>query len=137
MEGDVDFQKFASSYMVNFIRRVVVWKLRLEKCVVLFTVKAKFITITEACKELLWMKFVFLEFDFKQNHFMLFCDNQSVIHRGKSSTFHAQSKHNHVRYHWIQDVLNSKLMKLEKVHIDDNDTNIMTKALFRKKHETC
>ena len=68
---------------------------------------------------------------------MLYCDNQSAIHLGKNSTFHARSKHIDVRYHWIRDVLNSKLLELEKIHTDDNGADMLTKPLPREKLESC
>ncbi|RDX86444.1 hypothetical protein CR513_32223, partial [Mucuna pruriens] len=54
----------------------------------------------------------------------------------KNSTFHSKSKHIDVRYHWIHDALDSKLLELTKVHIDDNDADIMTKVLPRGKFES-
>ena len=38
-----------------------------------------------------------------------------------------------MRYHWIRDALNAKLLKLVKIHTDDNDADMMTKALPRGK----
>ncbi|RDX60466.1 hypothetical protein CR513_61391, partial [Mucuna pruriens] len=117
MAGDIDSRKSISSYLIKFAGGV--------KCVALSTTKAKFIVITEACKELLWDKY------------LLFCDSQSAIHLGKNSTFHSRSKHINVRYHWIRDALDAKLLELAKVHTDDNGTNMMTKALLRGKFEAC
>ena len=45
--------------------------------------------------------------------------------------------HIDVRYHWIRDVLDAELLELEKVHIDENGSYIMTKALPRWKIEIC
>lgn len=42
-----------------------------------------------------------------------------------------------MRYHWIRDALNAKLLKLVKIHTDDNDADMMTKALPRGKFEDC
>ena len=42
-----------------------------------------------------------------------------------------------VRYHWIQVVLNEKLLQLVKIHIDENESNMMIKSLFKKKHDFC
>ncbi|RDY10991.1 hypothetical protein CR513_04408, partial [Mucuna pruriens] len=39
-------------------------------------------------------------------------------------------KHIDVRYHWIRDALDAKLLELTKVHTDDNDVDMMTKAAF-------
>jgi len=99
--------------------------------------EAKFIAITEACKELLWLKKFLQELGFRQDNYSLFVDSQSAIHLGKNPTFHSRSKHIDVRYHWICDALDAKLLELEKVHTDDNGTNMMTKALPRGKFEVC
>ena len=56
MAGDVDSRKSTSSYLITLAGVVVAWQSRLQKCVALSTTEAKFIAITEACKELLWMK---------------------------------------------------------------------------------
>jgi len=99
--------------------------------------EAKFIAITEACKELLWLKKFLQELGFRQDNYSLFVDSQSAIHLGKNPTFHSRSKHIDVRYHWICDALDAKLLELEKVHTDDNGADMMTKALPRAKFEVC
>lgn len=113
------------------------WQSRLQKCVALSTTEAEFIAATEACKELLWMKSYLEELGFKQDRYVLLCDNQSAIHLGKNSTFHSRSKHIDRRYHWIRDVVASKEVELVKVHTDDNGADMMTKSLPRGKLEVC
>ena len=55
----------------------------------------------------------------------------------RNSTFHSRSKHIDVRYHWIRDILDEKLVQLEKVHTDDNGLDMMTKALASEKLSIC
>ncbi|RDY09477.1 hypothetical protein CR513_06143, partial [Mucuna pruriens] len=43
------------------------------------------------------------------------------------------SKHIDVRYHWIRDALDAKLLELVKVHTDDNGVDMMTKTVPRGK----
>mgnify|MGYP003702715135 CR=1 FL=1 len=64
-------------------------------------------------------------------------DSQSAIHLSKNFIFHSRSKHIDVRYHWIRDVLDSKLLQLENVHTDDNISDMLTKTLLRDKHLKC
>ena len=101
------------------------------------TTEAEFIAVTEASKELLWLKRLACELGFKQDKYVLFCDNQSAIHLSKNASFHSRSKHIEVRYLWIRDVLYSKKMQLEKVHTDDNGADMLTKVVTRKKLEVC
>ena len=108
MARDEDSRKSTSVYLITLSDRVVSWQSRLQKCSVLST--------SDSCKELLWMKHFFRELGYKQQKYVLFCDNQSSIHLAKNSTFHSRSKHIDVRYHWIRDTLNNKLLELEKIH---------------------
>jgi hypothetical protein len=137
MAGDVDTRKSTSGYLITFSGGAVSWQSRLQKCTALSTTEAELIAATEACKELLWMKKFLQELGFKQQQYVLFCDNQSTIHLAKNSSFHSRSKHIDVRYHWIRDTLNDKLLTLEKIHTDDNGSDMLTKALTREKLETC
>ena len=63
----------------------------------------------------------------------LHCDSQSAIMLEKNSVFHAKTKHIDVKYHFIRDMLKDKLMKLVKVHIDDNPTDLRAKGLPPKR----
>ena len=99
MAGDMDSRKSTSRYLITFLGGDVSWQLRLQKCVALSTTEAEYIAATEACKELLWIKMFIQELGFKQQRYVMLCDNQSAIHLGKNSTFHARSKHIDVRYH--------------------------------------
>lgn len=137
MAGDVDRRKSTSGYLVTYAGGAVSWQSRLQKCVALNTTEAEFIAVTEASKELLWLKRLACELGFKQDKYVLFCDNQSAIHLSKNASFHSRSKHIEVRYHWIRDVLYSKKMQLEKVHTDDNGADMLTKVVTRKKLEVC
>ncbi|KAJ0097232.1 hypothetical protein Patl1_29252 [Pistacia atlantica] len=99
MAEDMDSCKSTYSYLITFAGGAVSWQSRLQKCVALSTTETKFIIITEACKELLWMKKLMRELGFKQQQHVLFCDNQSAIHLDKNFTIHLRSKHIDVRYH--------------------------------------
>ncbi|RDY05684.1 hypothetical protein CR513_10445, partial [Mucuna pruriens] len=70
-----------------------------------------------------------MKLGFIQDEHCLLCDSHSAIHLGKNSTFHSMSKHINVRYHWIHDALDAKLLELAKVHTDDNDVDMMTKSI--------
>ncbi|RDX62210.1 hypothetical protein CR513_59484, partial [Mucuna pruriens] len=61
----------------------------------------------------------------------------STIHLSKNSTFHSRSKHVDLRYHWIHDALDAKLLELTKVHTDDNGVDMMIKTVPRGKFEAC
>jgi ATP-binding cassette subfamily B (MDR/TAP) protein 1 len=137
LAGDIDGRKSTSGYLVTHSGGAVSWQSRLQKCVALNTTKAEFIAVTEVSKELLWLKRLACELGFKQDKYVLFCDNQSAIHLSKNASFHSRSKHIEVCYHWIRNVLSSKQLKLEKVHTDDNGADMLTKVVTRAKLDVC
>ena len=83
------------------------------------------------------MKKFLQELGLRQERFILYCDSQSAIHLSKNPTFHSRSKHIDVRYHWIRDALEMKLLQLEKIHTDDNALDMLTKSLPIEKFVTC
>ena len=83
------------------------------------------------------MKRFLQELSLKQEKHVVYCDSQSTIHLSKNPSQHSKSKHIEIRYHWIRDTLEQKVLQLEKVHTDDNGSNMMTKALFKGKFEAC
>ncbi|GJV26653.1 hypothetical protein Tco_1379348 [Tanacetum coccineum] len=92
---------------------------------------------TEACKELLWLKRFLQELGFKQQRYAVLCDNQSTIHLAKNSMFHKRTKHIDIRYHWIRDAIEDGMFELNKVHTDDNASDMLTKAVAREKLKIC
>ena len=137
LAGDMDSRKSTSGYMMTFAGGAVSWQSKLQKCVALSTTEAEYIAATEATKELLWMKNFLQELGSKQESFILYCDNQSAIHLAKNPAYHSRTKHIDVRYHWIRDKLESKLLQLEKIHTDENGSDMMTKILPILKFEKC
>ena len=134
--GDKDSRKSTSEYLMTFAVGAVPWQSRLQKCVSLSTTEAEYIAAVEACKEVLWMK-NFLQESHKQEKYNMFCDNQSAIHLDKNSSFHSRTKHIDVRYHWIREVVSSKLLQLEKIHTYHNGADMMTKVLPKEKLQVC
>ena len=135
--GDKDRRKSTSGYLMTYAGGAVSWQSRLQKCVSTSTTEAEYIAAVDAGKEVLWMKNFLQELGMKQEKYVLFCDSQSAIHLAKNSSYHSRTKHIDVRYHWIRDVVSSKLLKLEKIHTDDNGSDMMTKILPNEKLQAC
>jgi hypothetical protein len=93
--------------------------------------------VIEACKEFIGMKQLLQEFGIKQGIYVLFCDNNSAIYLAKNLIFHFRSKHIKLMYHWIQKLLDREILFLEKIHMNDNGANMLTKMSPSSKFEVC
>ena len=59
----------------------------------------------------------------------IFCDNTSAINLSKNPVQHSKSKHIEIRYHFIRDLVEEKIMWLEFINIDNQKADIFTKPL--------
>ena len=64
---------------------------------------------------------------------MIYCDNQSCIKILVNSVFHARSKHIDIWYHHLRDCVQRRIISLEYIPMEEQDANILTKALSRIK----
>ena len=85
--------------------------------------------LAKACKEAIWLAHLVKDLGMTFEMPTLHYDSPSVIMLAKNPMFHAKTQHIDVKYHFIRDMLEDKLMKLVKVHTDDNPANLMTKVL--------
>ncbi|GAA0174824.1 hypothetical protein LIER_28134 [Lithospermum erythrorhizon] len=59
----------------------------------------------------------------------LYCDNMSVISISKNPVQHSWTKHIDIRHHFIRDLVEEKVVKLENVSTDKQVADIFTKGL--------
>jgi hypothetical protein len=66
---------------------------------------------------------------------MIFCDNQSCIKMTKNPMFHDKTKHIEIRYHYIHDMVQKGVVKLQYVGTDEQVADVLTKPLSHVKFE--
>ena len=126
-----------SGYVFMFTGGAVSWRSRLQNCTSMSTTEAEYIAASEACKEAIWLACLVRDLGIIVEMPTLHCDSESAIMQAKNRVFHAKTKHIDVKYHFIKDMLEDKLMVLVKVHTDDNPTDLMTKGLPPKRFTHC
>lgn len=86
---------------------------------------------------MLWLKRLLDKIGSRQDRYLVYCDTECIIHLGKNSNFHLRNKNINVRYHWVRIVLDAKSIKLAKIHINRNVSNMLTKVVSKEKHVFC
>ena len=137
MARDLDCRKFTSGYLFTFVEGAISWQSKLQKCVSLYIIEAKFIAATEAGKEMLWIKQFLQELDLKQKDYIVHCNSQSTIDLSKNTMYHARTKHIDVRYHWIRKAIEEQLFQIRKIHTDENTADMMTKVITKENLARC
>ena len=82
--------------------------------VTLSTTKAKFIAVASCACQSVWMHGILEKLGHKQDKCTnIFCDNNSTIKSSKNLVMHGRSKHIDVRFHFLRDLTNDGVIKLE------------------------
>ena len=102
----------------------------------LSSAEAEYMAASLATCEAIWMRKILVRlFGSHLDPTVIYCDNQSCIKISVNPIFHDRSKHIDIRYHHIRDCLQRKVMLLSYIPMEDQDADILTKALTRRKLE--
>ena len=107
-----------------------------QNFVSLSTVEAEYIVARSCCSQLLWMKKLLGDHGISQDTMVVYCDNSSAIDISKNLVQHSKTKHVEIRYHFIRDLVERKIVILEYIPTKCQNANIFTKPLDRSKFET-
>ncbi|KAK9679643.1 Zinc knuckle [Popillia japonica] len=80
-----------------------------QQTVALSTTEAEYMSLTTAAQEGLWLKRLQKElFPDVEDHYKIYCDNQSAINLASNNVFNPRTKHIDVRHHFIKDIVITK-----------------------------
>ena len=107
-----------------------------QNFVSLSTVEAEYIAVGSCCSQLLWMKKVLTDYGISQDSMVVYCDNSSAIDISNNLVQHSKTKHIEIRYHFIRDLVERKIVCLEYILNERQNADIFTKPLDRSKFKT-
>ena len=138
--GSVDDRKSTSGGSFYLGNNLVSWISKKQNSVSLSIVEAEYIAAGSCCTQLFWMKKLLHDYEIPQDTMCVFYDNTSAINLSKNPVQHSKSKHIKIRYHFIRDLVEDKVVCLEFIYTDNQKTNIFTKPLdgpwFESLHKT-
>jgi hypothetical protein len=74
-------------------------------------------------------------FDLEVRATLILCDNQSCMKMTENPVFHDRSKHIEICYHYIRDMVQRGVLKLQYISTDEQVVDVLTKPLSRVKFE--
>nr|GEW47634.1 retrotransposon protein, putative, Ty1-copia subclass [Tanacetum cinerariifolium] len=98
---------------------------------------AKYVTLTKAVKEAIWLKGLLEELGVELNRVTVNCDNQGAIYLSRNHVFHEMTKHINVRYYFIREVLEAKTVEVLKVGTEHNAADALMKVVPGHKLKHC
>nr|GEY40139.1 retrotransposon protein, putative, unclassified [Tanacetum cinerariifolium] len=102
------------------------WSSKKQNSTAILSTKAEYITLSGCCAQILWMSSQLIDYGFTFNKIPLYCNNKSVIAICCNNVQHSRAKHIDVRYHFIKEKVENRIVKLYFVNI-----NWLTSSLNR------
>ena len=129
-------RKSTSGGIFSIGSTTVSWYNRKQRSMALSSVEAEYMAASLAACEVIWMRKILVGlFSSHLDLTVIYSDNQSCIKLSVNPVFHDRSKHIDISYHHIRDCVQRKIMLLSYIPVEDQDANILTKALTRSKFE--
>jgi hypothetical protein len=138
--GSSEDRRSTTGYVFLLNGGAISWASRKQPVVALSSTEAEYMAITQAVKEALWLRTLFLEMGAPRHAAeitKLFSDNQGAIALANNPGFHGRSKHIDIQYHFIRHHVNPETgtIQLEYLPTDDMTADVLTKGLARGRHE--
>ena len=77
----------------------------------------------------MWLRQLYSELGYEQTATLLFGDNDGSIAMARNPQFHKQSKDIKIRWHWVRDLVQEKLVTIYDCRDPEQTADILTKAL--------
>ena len=135
--GDLDSRKSMTGYVFRFASGPICQKSTLQDVVALSTTEAKYMAMTKAGKEAVWLSGLVNKLGFKQDSMVLHCDSQSAIHLEKNQVYRARTNHIAVWHHKIREWVSFGDISLSKILTSENASDMLTKLVPTDKFKHC
>ncbi|GLU00271.1 hypothetical protein SLE2022_176500 [Rubroshorea leprosula] len=128
--GDLDDRKSTSGFVFMLGSRAISWSSKKQPIVTLSTTEAEYVAATSCACQAIWLRRIMEELELNQHEATsIYCDNSSAIKLSKNPVLHGRSKHIHVRYHFLRNLVEDGTIELIYCKTEDQVADIFTKPL--------
>ena len=130
-------KKSTSGGVFSIGSTIVSWYNKKHRSVALSLSEAKYMAASQAACEAIWMRKILVGlFSSHLDLTVIHCDNRSCIKLSINHVFHGRSKHINIQYDHLRDCVQRRIMLLQYIPTEDQDVDILTKALTRRNSNT-
>ncbi|GKA66350.1 hypothetical protein Tco_0766158 [Tanacetum coccineum] len=92
------------------------------------TTEAEYVAAANCCGQVLWIQNQMMDYGFNFMNTKIHIDNESTISVIKNPVAHSRTKHIEIRFHFIRDCYEKRLIEVIKIHTDSNVADLLTKG---------
>ncbi|GJX10851.1 putative ribonuclease H-like domain-containing protein [Tanacetum coccineum] len=109
-------------------RRLISWQCKKQTIVANSTTKAEYVAAANCCGQVLWIQNQMMDYGFNFMNTKIHIDNESTISVIKNPVAHSRTKHIEIRFHFIRDCYEKRLIEVIKIHTNHNVADLLTKG---------
>src|SRR5882672_3444670 len=130
--------KSTSSYVFMLVGGPISWKSKKQSSVSLSTTEAEYYALGVACQEAAWLKQIGQELLLPlDDPIHIYSDNTGAVALSDNPVFHNRSKHINIRWHFVRELIRTKVIRTSHIPGVQNGVDFLTKALNRSEHDRC
>ncbi|GAU47317.1 hypothetical protein TSUD_377910 [Trifolium subterraneum] len=130
--GDNVDRRSTNGYVFKFQNAPVSWCSKKQSVIALSSCEAEYVAGSLAACQANWLQSLLSEMKIIDNiTVILKIDNKSTINLAKNPVSHGKSKHIETRFQFLRDQVNKGKLSLEYCSTDDQQADILTKAVKR------
>lgn len=127
--GDNKDRKSTSGQCFQIQGGTVSWSSRKQDCVSLSSKEAEYVSLSEACQELIWLQNLLKDFHIGNEKNVMYEDNQGCIKSLSCEKFSAKSKHIEIKYHFAKDLKKKNRVNFQYCPTESMTADMLTKPL--------
>ncbi len=128
----LNFQRFIFNYMFFLWNESISWSFKHQQCISTSSAEAEYIDECNAVKELIFLIQALKEMrydDSDMNSTIILTDNQATIKMNSNFVNHSRAKHIDMSYHYVQNKIEEKAIRLKYILIDQMIIDDLIKSL--------
>ncbi|GKA29963.1 putative ribonuclease H-like domain-containing protein [Tanacetum coccineum] len=108
-------------------RRLISWQCKKLVFMANISTEAAYVQLL-LCGQVLWIQNQMMDYGFNFMNTKIHIDNESTISVIKNPVAHSRTKHIEIRFHFIRDCYEKRLIEVIKIHTDHNVADLLTKG---------
>ncbi|KAI3796344.1 hypothetical protein L1987_39012 [Smallanthus sonchifolius] len=107
----------------------------INSCVSTSTAEAEYIAASSSCAQVIWIQNQMLDYGMTFMATPIHIENMSAISITNNPVQHSKTKHIDIRYHFIRDQAEKKIIILTKVHTNEQYADLFTKPFDKARFD--
>ncbi|KAJ0600422.1 putative RNA-directed DNA polymerase [Helianthus annuus] len=115
--------------------RLVTWQCKKQTCVATSTCEAEYIAASSCCSHVLWIQQQMQDYGFEFLTTPIYVDNEAALQITRNPVQHSKTKHIDIKYHFIRDCFEKRLIDVVHIHTDHQRADLFTKAFDKSRFD--